>query len=161
MTSEKFVEWTSLDKMNEEEVEVFLSQFKLEETYDMNDVLYKMGMTDAFEEGRADFPGISSKQDLFLSKVIHKAFMEVNEKGTEATAATKIVMMGVPPIPHTFLADCPFLFTLEYVKSKDILFFGWFSSPRRKGVSVSLLPPLHGLPVTKVISSLCAMTVMK
>ena len=96
----------------------------------MNDALYKLGMTDAFEEGRADFPGISSKQDLFLSKVIHKAFMEVNEKGTEATAATVVIMMlrwmrFTPP----FCAYCPFLFFIQDVKTDVILFCGSFSSP--------------------------------
>ena len=126
MTYEKFVEWTSLDKMNEEEVEVFLPRFKLEETYDMNDVLCKMGMTDAFEEGRADFSGISSKQGLFLSKVIYKAFIEVIEKGTKVAAATDIVMMGAPPTTHIFLADHPFLYTFVI---KDSMFLGRFSSP--------------------------------
>uniref|UniRef100_A0A8C6GCJ8 Serine (or cysteine) peptidase inhibitor, clade B, member 6d n=1 Tax=Mus spicilegus TaxID=10103 RepID=A0A8C6GCJ8_MUSSI len=126
MTHEKFVEWTSLDKMNEEVVEVFLPRFKLEEIYDMNNVLYKMGMTDAFEEGRADFSGISSKQGLFLSKVIYKAFIEVIEKGTKVAAATDIVMMGASPTTHTFCADHPFIFTHM---TEDFMIIGRFSSP--------------------------------
>ncbi|XP_021071593.1 serpin B6-like [Mus pahari] len=126
MTYEKFVEWTNLDKMNEEEVEVFLPRFKLEETCDLNDVLYKMGMTDVFEEGRADFSGISSKQGLFLSKVIHKAFMEVNEKGTKVAVATDIVMMAPPPTTDIFRANHPFLFILV---AKNNMILGRFSTP--------------------------------
>ena len=72
ITYEKFIEWTRLDKMDEEEVEVFLPRFKLEENYDMEDFLCKLGMTDAFDNG-ADFSGISSKHGLSLSKVVHKS----------------------------------------------------------------------------------------
>ena len=129
MTSEKFVEWTSLDKMNEEEVEVFLPRFKLEEIYDMNNVLYKMGMTDAFEEGRADFSGISSKQGLFLSNVIHKSVVEVNEEGSEATAATTIVLKGSSRSTPCFCVNRPFIFFIQHIKTNEILFLGRLSSP--------------------------------
>ena len=129
VTYEKFIEWTRLDKMDEEEVEVFLPKFKLEENYNMNDALYKLGMTDAFG-GRADFSGMSSKQGLFLSKVVHKAFVEVNEEGTEAAAATA-GMMTVRCMRFTprFCADHPFLFFIHHVKTNGILFCGRFSSP--------------------------------
>lgn len=130
LTYEKFIEWTRLDKMDEEEVEVFLPRFKLEENYDMKDVLGKLGMTDAFVEGRADFSGISSKQGLFLSKVIHKTFVEVNEEGTEAAAATAgIMLMRCMRFTPRFVADRPFLFFIQHVKTKGILFCGRFSSP--------------------------------
>ncbi|XP_037061734.1 serpin B6-like isoform X3 [Peromyscus leucopus] len=98
ITYEKFIEWTRLDKMDEEEVEVFLPRFKLEENYDMKEFLCKLGMTDAFEN-RADFSGIASKEGLFLSKVLHKSFVEVNEEGTEAAAATaanSCVLVNLP-----------------------------------------------------------------
>ncbi|XP_028618997.1 serpin B6 isoform X4 [Grammomys surdaster] len=130
ITYEKFIEWTNLDKMDEEEVEVFLPKFKLEENYDMKDVLSKLGMTDAFDGGRADFSGISSKQGLFLSKVVHKAFVEVNEEGTEAAAATAgIMMMRCMRFTPRFCADRPFLFFIQHVKTNGILFCGRFSSP--------------------------------
>lgn len=130
LTYENFIEWTRLDKMDEEEVEVFLPRFKLEKYYDMKDVLGKLGMTDAFMESRADFSGISSKQGLFLSKVIHKTFVEVNEEGTEAAAATAaIMMMRCMRFTPRFLADHPFLFFIQHVKTKGILFCGRFSSP--------------------------------
>ncbi|GAB1298067.1 Serpin B6 [Apodemus speciosus] len=130
ITYEKFVEWTRLDKMDEEEVEVFLPKFKLEENYEMKDVLCKLGMTDAFDGGRADFSGMSSKQGLFLSKAIHKAFVEVNEEGTEAAAATAAIMMlRCMRFTPRFCADRPFLFFIQHVKTNGILFCGRFSSP--------------------------------
>lgn len=130
LTYEKFIEWTRPDMMDEEEVEVFLPRFKLEENYDMKNVLYSMGMTDAFEPGRADFSGMSSGRDLFLSKVIHKSFVEVNEEGTEAAAATgAIMMLRCVRITPRFCADHPFLFFIQHSKTNGILFCGRFSSP--------------------------------
>ncbi|KAK7802291.1 hypothetical protein U0070_012813 [Myodes glareolus] len=129
ITYEKFIEWTRLDKMQEQKVEVFLPRFKLEENYDMKDFLCKLGMTDAFES-RADFSGISSKQGLSLSKVVHKSFVEVNEEGTEAAAATHAnkTKRSVRDTP-CFCADHPFLFFIQHVKTNAILFCGRFSSP--------------------------------
>ncbi|XP_021071440.1 serpin B6-like isoform X1 [Mus pahari] len=129
ITYEKFIEWTRLDRMKGEKVEVFLPRFKLEETYDMKDVLCRLGMTDAFEVGKADFSGISSKQGLFLSDVIHKSFVEVNEEGTEAAAATTIVLKGSSRFTPCFCADRPFLFFIQHNKTNGILFLGRFSSP--------------------------------
>ncbi|KAM7324945.1 hypothetical protein ACRRTK_015198 [Alexandromys fortis] len=129
ITYEKFIEWTRLDKMQEQKVEVFLPRFKLEENYDMKDFLCKLGMTDAFDNG-ADFSGISSKQGLSLSKVVHKSSMEVNEEGTEAVAATAAVfILGSPLYTPRFCANHPFLFFIQHVKTNGILFCGRFSSP--------------------------------
>ncbi|XP_078224586.1 serpin B6-like [Callithrix jacchus] len=129
ITYEKFVEWTRLDMMNEEEVEVFLPRFKLEESYDMESVLRNLGITDAFEVGKADFSGMS-KTDLFLSKVVHKSFVEVNEEGTEAAAATAPRMrLLCARFTSRFSADHPFLFFIQHSKTNGILFCGRFSSP--------------------------------
>ncbi|EDL40869.1 serine proteinase inhibitor member 6C [Mus musculus] len=129
ITHEKFIEWTRLDRMKGEKVEVFLPWFKLEENYDMKDVLCKLGMTDAFEEGRADFSGISSKQGLFLSNVIHKSVVEVNEEGSEATAATTIVLKGSSRSTPCFCVNRPFIFFIQHIKTNEILFLGRLSSP--------------------------------
>ena len=116
--------------MDKEEVDVFLPRFKLEENYDMEDVLRSLGMTDAFEQATADFTGMSSARDLFLSKVMHKSFVEVNEEGTEAAATTAAIMkLRCARITPRFCADHPFLFFIQHSKTNSILFCGRFSSP--------------------------------
>jgi len=116
--------------MDEEEVEVFLPRFTLEESYDMEEFLQELGMTDAFEETRADFSGMSSGRGLHLSKVMHKSFVEVTEEGTEAAAATgAVVMMRCLMVVPRFNANHPFLFFIQHSKTGAILFCGRFCSP--------------------------------
>ncbi|KAF7480304.1 Hypothetical predicted protein [Marmota monax] len=130
LTYEKYIEWTNPDLMDEEEVEVFLPRFKLQENYDLEEVLRSLGMTDAFDEARADFSGMSSRKDLYLSKVVHKSFVEVNEEGTEAAAATAaIMMMRCMRFTARFCADHPFLFFIQHSRTRGILFCGRVSSP--------------------------------
>ncbi|XP_021785895.2 serpin B6-like isoform X1 [Papio anubis] len=130
LSYERFIEWTNPDKMHEREMEVFLPRFKLEETYNMEDVLRSMGMVDAFEQDRADLSGMSSKKDLYLSKVTHKSFVEVNEEGTEAAAATtEEIVLCCASYSLRFCADHPFLFFIQHSKTNGILFCGRFSSP--------------------------------
>ncbi|XP_029446368.1 serpin B6-like [Rhinatrema bivittatum] len=130
LTSEKFMDWTNPEMMNNTEVEVFIPKFKMEEMYDLNLVLSSMGMSDAFDEGKADFSGMSNNNDLVLSKVIHKSFVEVNEEGTEAAAATAAVMMlCCAKIVPRFIADHPFLFFIMHNQSRSILFCGRFCTP--------------------------------
>ena len=130
LTYEKFIAWTKPDVMDEEEVEVFLPRFTLEESYDMEEVLRDLGMTDAFQEARADFSGMSSRRGLHLSRVVHKSFVEVTEEGTEAAAATgAVVMMRCLMVVPRFNADHPFLFFIQHSKTGTILFCGRFCSP--------------------------------
>lgn len=73
---------------------------------------------------------MSPANDLFVSEVYHKAFVEVNEEGTEAAAATAAVMMlRCAMIPATFIADHPFLFFIRHNPSKSVLFAGRYCSP--------------------------------
>ncbi|XP_073728698.1 leukocyte elastase inhibitor isoform X7 [Misgurnus anguillicaudatus] len=132
LTYEKLMEWTKSDNMTSDKVEISLPQFKLEETYDMKNLLVKLGMVDAFQKGKANFSGMSSKNDLVVSEVIHKSFVEVNEEGTEAAAATGIVMMTCSMYytpPKIFNADHPFLFFIRHNLTNTILFYGRFCSP--------------------------------
>ncbi|KAM7390750.1 hypothetical protein PAMA_008781 [Pampus argenteus] len=125
---EKFTEWTHPDMMSETEVEVQVPRFKMEETYDLKDVLTSMGMVDAFDETTSDFSGMSPANDLVLSKVVHKAFVEVNEEGTEAAAATGASMSNFM-MPPAFTADHPFLFFIRHNSSMSVLFAGRYCSP--------------------------------
>ncbi|XP_029899955.1 leukocyte elastase inhibitor-like [Myripristis murdjan] len=128
LTYEKFVEWTQPHKMYTVEVDVGLPRFKMEESYDLKDILTRMGMVDAFDVRMSDFSGMSPANDLVLSQVVHKAFVEVNEEGTKAAAATTSDIMLCCGIP-TFIADHPFLFFIRHKPSMSVLFAGRFCSP--------------------------------
>ncbi|XP_072461128.1 serpin B6-like [Notamacropus eugenii] len=130
LTSQKLADWLSPERMRRTEVEVFLPRFKLEEDLDMEFILRELGMSDAFEGSKADFSGMSASNDLYLSKVIHKAFVEVNEEGTEAACATAAVMMKrCARITPRFVVDHPFLFLIQRNSSKNIFFWGKVISP--------------------------------
>ncbi|XP_060029988.1 serpin B6-like isoform X2 [Erinaceus europaeus] len=130
LTYEKFLEWTRPNKMYEQESEVLLPRFKLEDNYNMEEVLRSLGMTDAFDLNRADFSGMSPEKDLCLSSVRHKCFLEVNEEGAEAAAASCVVIFFKSgQRTHRFCADHPFLFFIQHSKTNTILFCGRFSSP--------------------------------
>ncbi|KAM8966212.1 serpin B6-like isoform 1-T1 [Pelodytes ibericus] len=130
LTHENFTQWTNPEMMDVTEMELHVPKFKLTETYDLKSVLSSMGMTNAFDKGNAEFSGMSGNNDLLLSKVVHKAFVDVNEEGTEAAAATAAIMMlrcalRIPRI----VCDHPFLFFIVHSKSRHILFSGRYASP--------------------------------
>ncbi|XP_041923154.1 leukocyte elastase inhibitor-like [Alosa sapidissima] len=133
LTYENFVEWTKPDMMDTVEVQVGLPKFKLEEEYDLKEILVSMGMTDAFNESKCDFSGMSPCDDLVLSNVVHKSFVEVNEKGTKAAATTAVVasnsFSNSKPPPKRFMADHPFLFFIRHNPTQSVLFYGRYSSP--------------------------------
>ncbi|KAK7146736.1 hypothetical protein R3I94_009544 [Phoxinus phoxinus] len=129
LTYEKLMEWTNPEVMHQEEVKVFLPRFKMEEKYDMKSLLISMGMEDVFDERKVNLSGMSSNNDLVVSKVIHKAFVEVNEEGTEAAAATAVMRSYCITFPQVFNADHPFLFFIRHNPTKSILFYGRFCSP--------------------------------
>ncbi|XP_036179602.1 serpin B8-like isoform X4 [Myotis myotis] len=130
LTYEKFRAWTDPENMSEIKVQVFLPRLKLEKSYDLESYLRSLGMTDAFEEAKADFSGMSTKKNVPVSKVAHKCFVEVNEEGTEAAAATAVVRNSRScRIEPRFCADHPFLFFIRHHKTNSILFCGRFSSP--------------------------------
>ncbi|XP_036273344.1 serpin B8 isoform X3 [Pipistrellus kuhlii] len=130
LTYEKFRTWTDPENMSEIKVQVFLPRLKLEESYDLESFLRSLGMTDAFEETKADFSGMSTKKNVPVSKVAHKCFVEVNEEGTEAAGATAVIRNSRSiRIEPKFCADHPFLFFIRHHKTNSILFCGRFSSP--------------------------------
>ncbi|XP_037326672.2 leukocyte elastase inhibitor-like [Pungitius pungitius] len=131
ISQEKLGEWTNRENMDvHSEVLVHLPKFKLEEDYELNEPLAKLGMTDVFCGAKADLSGMNGERGLFLSTVAHKAFVEVNEEGTEAAAATAAMVSFCMLREEHFTADHPFIFFIRHNKTKSILFLGRFSSPQ-------------------------------
>ncbi|KAK2113198.1 Serpin B9 [Saguinus oedipus] len=131
LTFEKLTAWTKPDCMKSTEVEVHLPKFKLQEDYDMASVLPRLGMVDAFQRGKADLSAMSAERDLCLSKFVHKTFVEVNEEGTEAVAASGMLVEAEcsKESGPRFCADHPFLFFIRHNRANRLLFCGRFSSP--------------------------------
>ncbi len=117
-------------KLAETEVKVWLPRFKSESAISLKPVLSDMGMRAAF--GNADFTGMSPKgKELYISHVLHKAFVDVNEEGTEAAAATVVVVKGKskPPEPKEFRADRPFVYVIRDNATGATLFMGRYMGP--------------------------------
>ncbi|XP_012659742.1 serpin B8 [Otolemur garnettii] len=128
LTYEKLTSW--IEDMKESRVQLFLPRLKLEENYDLEPFLRSLGMIDAFEEAKADFSGMSTKKNVPVSKVAHKCFLEINEEGTEAAAATAVVRNARCSRPEPmFCVDHPFLFFIRHHKTDSILFCGRVSTP--------------------------------
>ena len=115
----------------EEKVAVSMPRFKLEQTIPLKDQLNNLGMTDMFVADKADFSAIDGSRNLYVSEVVQKAFIEVNEEGSEAAAATGAVMMmrSMPMPPEEFRADRPFLFFLRDKLTGMLLFQGRVADP--------------------------------
>jgi serpin B len=125
LSPEKLGEWTS--KMINCEVDLYLPKFKLTQSVQLDETLKAMGMPTAFSRNEADFSGISSIEPLFISKVVHKAFIDVNEAGTEAAASTAVI--GAKGGPVDFRADHPFLYFIRDNRTGSILFLGRVMNP--------------------------------
>lgn len=131
LNAEKLSELKSL--LRKEEVDVYIPKFTFETKYFMAEDLCKMGMPTAFLVS-ADFSGMTGKRDLFISEVIHQAFVDVNEEGTEAAAATAVVMIKTVVLGgiKTFKADHPFIFIIQERETGNILFLGRVVNPGEK-----------------------------
>lgn len=143
-------------KLKETRLDVFIPKFKFQASPDMKKVLTSLGITDLFSDA-ADLSGISGSKELFVSDAFHRAFVEVNEKGTEAAAATgkkiteyllRYMIVSIsgylnaflafrfkarsfrrPPEIQKFVADHPFIFLIRDNRTKIILFIGRFCNP--------------------------------
>ena len=124
------------DKLYSDEVKILLPKFTFEARAKLNEPLQDMGIVDAFDSGMADFSGISASDGLFISEVIHQAYIGVNEKGTEAAAATVIAMEdSLPYYKYEFTADHPFMFFIEDKRTGCILFMGKVENPEYEEMS--------------------------
>ncbi|XP_046444643.1 leukocyte elastase inhibitor-like isoform X2 [Daphnia pulex] len=128
----------SLDDSNVEmrsaKLHVAIPKFKLDADIKLKDILIEMGIADLFDANAADFSGISGEKDLFVSDIFHKSFIDVNEEGSEAAAATGAVMMTrmmifPPEPPAPFVADHPFYYFIRDNVTKLILFSGRLAQP--------------------------------
>ena len=131
IASEKLTEW--MKGLQEQKVLVFIPRFKMTAEYRMEKILSEMGMPLPFS-ATADFSGMTGKPDLFISAVVHKAFVDVTEEGTEAAAVTGVGVaksaVAVPPkSPPEFHADHPFLFLIRDLRTNSILFMGRVVNP--------------------------------
>jgi len=121
---------TSLDDLEFREMEVMvqLPKFKIETEFYLGKTLSALGMPLAFS-GKADFSDMDESHNLSIDEVIHKAFIEVNEEGTEAAAATAVGIRATS-MPPQFIADHPFLFLIRENSTGTILFIGRITDPR-------------------------------
>jgi serpin B len=131
MTPAQLEEW--LRGVHTRDVKVSLPRFRVEAEFSLKQSLSRLGMPSAFGDG-ADFSGIDGRRDMVLADVKHKAFVDVNEEGTEAAAATGVAarlvsFAGEPPV---FRADHPFLFLVRDTASGVILFAGRLATPGRR-----------------------------
>lgn len=120
------------ESLETQQVLVYFPKFRLETEYTLSETLKEMGMPTAFLRA-ADFSGMDGTTDLFISDVVHKAYVDVNEEGTEAAAATAVVMKLTTvseeePVP-VFRADHPFIFLIQDNETGNILFMGRISNP--------------------------------
>jgi serpin B len=116
-------------EFNTSEVMVQLPKFKLESSFNLGKTLVAMGMPLAFSH-QADFSGMTGKPNIYIDEVVHKAFVEVNEEGTEAAAATGIIMKTTS-MPPQFIANHPFLFLIRENSTGTILFIGRVMDPSK------------------------------
>ncbi|HSN76873.1 MAG TPA: serpin family protein [Anaerolineae bacterium] len=130
LTPGTLAQWTA--RLRQSEVQIYLPRFRVEAAFRLDDALKALGMVDAFDMDLANFAGMDGTDLLSISAVLHKSFVEVNEEGTEAAAATAVVMTKrAMPLPQpVFRADHPFLILIRENSSGSVLFLGRVVDPR-------------------------------
>ena len=128
LTTEKLNEYKN--QMQETKLDaIYFPKFEFDSKYFMKNILSTLGMPTAFSNS-ADFSGMTGNKDLFISAVIHQAYVKVDEKGTEAAAATALVMKPTSIMPRNiFKADHPFIFIIQEKETGNILFLGRVVNP--------------------------------
>ncbi len=130
LSSKNLEQWKS--EMKETKLDaIYFPKFEFDTKYFMKENLKSMGMPTAFEWPGADFSGMDGTKNLYISSVIHQAYVKVDEKGTEAAAATAVVMtLGAAAPSNVFRADHPFIFIIQERETGNILFLGRVVDPR-------------------------------
>ena len=130
LTAEAYAEMT--DNLAYKLVDVQMPKFDFESSVNANDILMALGMGEAFDGSAADFSGMTDEDRLVISDVLHKATITVDENGTEAAAATAVIMKLTAAMPEDaiqLVMDRPFLFTIEHQPTGSILFMGRVVEP--------------------------------
>ena len=129
LTAAKVAEW--LPKLREQEVSVSLPKFKMTSEFSLKDTLSAMGIKQLFSPNSVDLSGMNGERDLYVSAVVHKAYVDINEEGTEAAAATGVVVaLRAAPAHPVFRADHPFVFLIRDNRSGSMLFLGRVANPQ-------------------------------
>ncbi len=131
LNPENVTNWIS--KLAEQKKKVFLPKFEFKFDDSLIDELTALGMTDAFNQAKANLTGISEDSKLFISAVTHKTYIKVDERGTEAAAVTGITvgLTSVGPDSNTFRVDHPFVFAIREKDTQAILFIGKVLNPNQ------------------------------
>lgn len=128
LNPENLSDWTS--KLTEQKKEVFLPKFEFKFDKGLVDNLKSLGMTDAFDDSKANLSGISDAAKLIISGVMHKTYIKVDERGTEAAAVTGITVGTTSmPLDNSFRVDHPFIFAIREKDTQAILFIGKVMNP--------------------------------
>lgn len=123
---------TLLTSISNARLALTMPKFTFTSSFTLKDMLVSLGMVDAFSFGAADFSGMDGSRNLYIGAVIHKAFVDVNEAGTEAAAATAVIMdfgTSLPPDPIAVTVDRPFIFLIRDLQTGAILFVGRVMTP--------------------------------
>jgi serpin B len=119
-----------ISSLEYQQVRLAMPKFEFESEFGLGDTLAALGMAQAFSE-QADFSGMTGQRDLFISEVVHKAFVSVDENGTEAAAATAVIMRATAALaePVEMTMDRPFIFLIRDLETGAILFVGRVVEP--------------------------------
>jgi len=126
----QFASDISAQKINNRQVALTMPKFEFESEFGLKETLMGMGMVEPFRDS-ADFSGMSSQSDLHIDDVVHKAFVSVDEAGTEAAAASAVIVgtTSMPPEPVAVTLDRPFVFLIRDIQTGTIIFIGRVMNP--------------------------------
>ncbi|XP_051012800.1 serpin I2 [Acomys russatus] len=127
VTAHHIGRWFS--ELHEQEVDVSLPRFKIEQKLDFKEALFSLNVTEIFSGG-CDLSGITDSSEVYVSRVMQKVFFEINEDGSEAATSTGINIPAIMSLTQTqFLANHPFLFIMKHIQTESILFMGRVTDP--------------------------------
>jgi len=130
LTPKKLEEWKN--QMQETKLDaIYIPKFEFDTEYTLNENLKALGMPTAFDAENADFSGMTTAEKIWIDFVIHQAYVKVDEKGTEAAAATAVGMVGRAMSRNVFRADHPFIFIIQQKDTGNILFLGRVVDPTK------------------------------